>query len=125
VPGKLPTDAELEILDVLWKRGEATVREVHEDLGCVTGYTTVLKIMQIMAAKKLVDRDETNRSHIYRASARKERTQSSLVRDLLDKAFAGSATELLQRALQGRRTSTEELDEIRTLLDRVEKGERP
>jgi BlaI family transcriptional regulator, penicillinase repressor len=117
----LPTDAELAILRVLWGRGPSTVREVHDALFPVqdTGYTTVLKLMQIMAQKGLVLRDESGKSHVYRAVASEERTQRGLVRDLLDKAFGGSASQLVLRALSDERASPEELAEIRAALDEL------
>src|SRR3954471_22971423 len=107
----LPTDAELAILAVLWKRGPATVRDVHDALRASqdTGYTTVLKLLQIMTQKGLVKRDESQRSHVYRAAATADRTQKRLVGDLLDKAFAGSAHDLVMRALSLKPASREEL----------------
>jgi len=121
-----PTDAELEILRVLWDRGPSTVREVYETLGREkeTGYTTVLKFLQIMKEKGLVTRDETSRSHVYAARLREEETQGQLVRDLLDRAFGGSARNLVMRALSSKEVSHEELAEIRNLLGRMEGGER-
>jgi BlaI family penicillinase repressor len=113
-----PTDAELAILRVLWERGPSTVRQVHEILAGTrdTGYTTTLKLMQIMAEKGLVDRNETNRTHVYSASAAQEQTQRVLVKDLVDRAFGGSAAALVLRAL-AEETSDEELREIRRLID--------
>ena len=119
-----PTDAELEILKVLWRRGPSTVREVFETLGERTGYTTVLKLMQIMADKGLVTRDESERAHRYEAAAPEDETQRRLVGDLLRKAFDGSAKKLVLQALSAERASHEELDEIRRLLDELERGER-
>ncbi|MDI1442846.1 BlaI/MecI/CopY family transcriptional regulator [Polyangium sp. 6x1] len=118
----LPTDAELAILRVLWRRGPSTVREVHEDLKPVqgTGYTTVLKLMQIMAQKGLVERDEAGKSHVYRAMIPEEQAQKGLVHDLVEKAFGGSASRLVLRALSAERASREELAEIRALLDDIE-----
>ncbi len=118
----LPTDAELAILSVLWSRGPSTVREVHEALEPTqgTGYTTALKLLQIMAQKGLVERDERSKSHIYRALPGKEQTQKRLLSDLMTRAFAGSASELVLRALSSKPTSKEELGEIRALLDRLE-----
>jgi predicted transcriptional regulator len=118
----LPTDAELAILGVLWRLGPATVREVHEALAPVqsTGYTTVLKLMQIMAQKGLVKRDESQKSHVYRAVAGEEQTQRRLLGELMDKAFAGSASRLVMRALSVKSASSAELDEIRALLDGLE-----
>jgi len=118
----LPTDAELSILRVLWRRGASTVREVHEELAPIqgTGYTTVLKLMQIMAQKGLVSRDEAGKSHVYRALIPEDQAQHGLVRDLVDKAFEGSASRLVMRALSSERASREELAEIRALLDALE-----
>lgn len=114
-----PTDAELEILRVLWERGPSTVRQVHESLAAArdTGYTTTLKLMQIMADKGLVTRDESSRTHVYTARASQESTQRQLVNDLVQRAFGGSAAELVLRALASHKTSDEELDEIRRLID--------
>ena len=122
-----PTDAELEILKVLWRRGPSTVREVFETLGenKTTGYTTVLKFMQIMAEKGLVVRDESERAHRYEPAAPEDETQRRLVGDLLRKAFDGSAKELVMQALSTERASAEELSEIRQMLDELERGERP
>ena len=118
----LPTDAELAILSVLWSPGPSTVREVHEALEPThgTGYTTALKLLQIMAQKGLVERDERSKSHIYRALPGKEQTQKRLLSDLMSRAFAGSASELVLRALSAKPASKEELGEIRALLDRLE-----
>lgn len=123
VKPQLPTDAELAILNVLWKRGPCTVRDVHDDLSPSqgTGYTTVLKLMQLMAQKGLVLRDESSRSHVYRAASPEAQTQKRLVGDLVDKAFSGSAAQLVLRALSGQRASREELNTIRALLDEIEK----
>lgn len=115
-----PTDAELAILQVLWDQGESTVREVQERLGTTTGYTTALKMLQIMFDKGLVERDESSRAHVYRAARTRETTQRSLVGDLLDRGFGGSAETLVLRALEERRSTPEELDRIRALLDRLE-----
>jgi predicted transcriptional regulator len=114
-----PTDAELEILRVLWERGPATVRQVHEALSGTrdTGYTTALKLMQIMADKGLVTRDESSRTHVYAARLSQEHTQRQLLNDLVDRAFGGSAAELVMRALSTRKSSDEELREIRRLID--------
>ena len=117
-----PTDAELAILRVLWERGPSTVRAVtdaiQEERG--TGYTTALKLMQIMTDKGLVQRDDTNRSHVYEAVAPAEETQRQLVGDLLDRAFGGSAQQLVLQALSGRKASRADLAEIRKLLDERE-----
>jgi BlaI family transcriptional regulator, penicillinase repressor len=117
----LPTDAELAILAVLWRRGPSTVRDVHEALSPTqgTGYTTVLKLMQLMAQKGLVARDESQRSHVYRAVNAAAQTQRRLLGDLMDRAFAGSASQLVLRALSVKRSSPEELEQIRLLLDQL------
>src|SRR6266478_5937177 len=119
-----PTDAELEILTVLWSRGASTVREIHEVLSRrkATQYTTVLKFMQIMADKGLVRRDEKNRAHIYEASRPREWTQRQLAGDLLERGFAGSAKSLLVGALSARKATKEELAEMRKLLNEYRKG---
>ena len=117
-----PTAAELEILQVLWSRGPSTVRDVHEQLNAEkpTGYTTVLKLMQIMAEKDLVRRDEKQKAHIYSARIAREQTQTQLVRDMVDKLFGGSASSLVMNALSSRKASPEELAEIRRTLDEME-----
>jgi BlaI family transcriptional regulator, penicillinase repressor len=114
-----PTDAELEILTVLWSIGPATVREVYEVLSRrrAAQYSTVLKFMQIMAEKGLVRRDETQRAHIYEAAKPREWTQQQLAGDLLDRAFSGSAKALLVGALSARKATKKDLDELRKLLD--------
>jgi BlaI family transcriptional regulator, penicillinase repressor len=117
-----PTAAELEILQVLWRLGPCTVRQVQEELGEETGYTTVLKFMQIMTEKGLVKRDTADRSHVYSPAVAEDLTKRGLVRDLLDKAFQGSAKALVLQALSARRTSREELAEIREIIERLEKG---
>jgi predicted transcriptional regulator len=121
-----PTPAELEILRTLWEVGPSTVRDVQERLERERpmGYTTVLKLLQIMAEKGLVRRDETERAHVYAATAPEQQTQQQLVRDLADRAFGGSASKLVVQALSGQRTSREELARIRELLDRLEGEER-
>ena len=119
-----PTDAELAILRVLWERGPSTVRQIHDVLGRErpAAYTTALKLLQIMTDKGLVRRDETARAHVYAAGAPEDQTQRQLVRDLLDRAFGGSATKLVMHALSARKTSREELARIREMLDRLEGG---
>ncbi len=114
-----PTDAELAILRVLWERGASTVRQVHDALSGTreTGYTTTLKLMQIMADKGLVKRNESARTHVYSANAAKEQTQRQLVQDLVDRAFGGSAAQLVLRALSTDGASDEELKQIRKLID--------
>jgi BlaI family transcriptional regulator, penicillinase repressor len=121
-----PTDAELEILTVLWSRGPTTVREVHEAIAVrkPTQYTTVLKMLQIMAEKGLVRRNEKQRAHIYEAARPREWTQRQLAGDLLQRAFNGSAKSLMVGALSARKASREELSELRRLLDEYEKGAR-
>ena len=117
-----PTDAELSILRELWRRGPATVRQVQEALNRVrpTGYTTVLKLLQIMTEKGLAERDESQRTHVYRARYSRSETQRQLVGDLLDKAFGGSASQLVIQALSSKPASSEELAQIRQLLDQME-----
>jgi predicted transcriptional regulator len=119
-----PTDAELEILRVLWRGGPATVREVHEalDRSPSIGYTTVLKLLQIMIEKGLVRRDETERTHVYAAHLGEREAQQTLVDELLEKAFGGSASQLVMRALAAKPASPEELKEIRQLLRDLEGG---
>ncbi len=112
-----PTDAELGILRVLWSHGPGTVRQICEVLGRDVGYTTVLKLLQIMTEKGLVVRDESERTHVYRASSTEDQTQRQLVADLLDRAFGGSAAKLVLQALSSTKTSAAELAEIRRLLD--------
>ena len=121
-----PTNAELEILTVLWARGDSTVREIHETVveRKPTQYTTVLKLLQIMAEKGLVLRDETQRAHLYRASRPREWTQRQLAGDLMQRAFAGSTTSLMLGALAAGKTSKQELAEMRRLLDEYEENER-
>jgi BlaI family transcriptional regulator, penicillinase repressor len=118
------TDAELEILTVLWSLGPVTVREVHEAIAArkPTQYTTVLKTLQIMASKGLVRRDETQRAHVYEAAMAREATQRQLAGDLLARAFDGSARSLMLGALSASRASRDELAEMRKLLDEYEKG---
>jgi BlaI family penicillinase repressor len=121
-----PTDAELEILRVLWGHGPSTVREIHDILNQTkpTGYTTVLKLTQIMADKALVRRNEVQnqRAHVYEASVPKEQTQRQLVGDLVGRAFDGSASDLVMQALSAKTATPRELDEIRKLLDEYERG---
>jgi predicted transcriptional regulator len=114
-----PTDAELAILRILWDRGPSTVRQVHDILGRdrQAAYTTALKLLQIMTEKGLVERDERDRTHIYRARLSQETTQRQLVRDLVDRAFGGSSSKLVMQALASKRASAEELRDIRTAID--------
>jgi predicted transcriptional regulator len=120
-----PTDAELAILRVLWERGPCTVRQVHEVLTSrdrPAAYTTALKLLQIMTEKGLVRRDDTDRTHIYHARLTEEQTQRQLVRDLLDRAFGGSASKLVLQALNAKRATPEELGEIRKLIEARREG---
>lgn len=116
----LPTDAELAILRVLWSEGPATVRTVQDRLDTDQGYTTVLKHLQIMLDKGLVTRDESGRAHVYAPAVEEADTQRHLVRDLLDRAFEGSARQLVMRALSTEDVSEDELDQIRDLLDQLD-----
>ena len=117
-----PTDRELAILGVLWERGPSTVREVHEALhqDIETGYTTTLKLMQIMVDKGLLVREDAGRRHIYRPTVTEERTQKQLIGDLLDRVFAGSAEKLVLRALSAKKVPPAELKRIRKMLDEME-----
>ena len=120
-----PTDAELGILRVLWDRGPSTVREVHEALSRThdSGYTTILKLLQIMTDKGLVVRDESQRAHVYATKLSEQRTQRQLLGDLMDRAFNGSPAKLVMQALTGRKASAEELTAIREMLDQMEEGD--
>jgi predicted transcriptional regulator len=119
----LPTEAELEILNTLWDRGPSTVREVHSALSSKqTGYTTVLKQMQVMTEKGLVARSERYRAHVYEPRVPKEQTQNQLAKNLLLRAFNGSAKNLVLGALSSQKVSAEELKEIRLMLEQYEKG---
>ncbi len=122
IPQK-PTASELEILRVLWQHGPATVREVHQVLseGKSVGYTTVLKLLQIMAAKGSVKRNESQRAHVYEAVQPAEKTKRQLAGDVLQRVFGGSASELMLHALAGQRTSRKELAELRRVLDEYER----
>ena len=125
-PRTRPTAAELSILRVLWQRGPSTVREVHDALGSdrAIGYTTALKMLQIMSEKGLVSRDETERAHVYSARAPREATERQLVSDLLDRAFGGSSARLVMQALASRKASPEEIARIRRFLDELEGGKK-
>lgn len=116
-----PTEAELDILRVLWGRGSCTVREVHEalyrDEGA--GYTTALKLLQVMHSKGLVVRDDSQRAHVFRAAVSKERTQKRFLTDIVQRVFDGSPSQLVLHALGSQRATRAELDEIRDLLDRL------
>ena len=119
-----PTDGELAILSVLWRRGPRTVREVHTEFNQTreTGYTTVLKMLQIMAEKGLVTRDETQKTHVYQAALAQSEAQRWYLGDLLDRVFNGSAHRLVLQALSTKKASAVELAEIRKLIDEIEKG---
>ena len=119
-PPPLPTDAEIAILAVLWRQGASTVREVHEALGKGNGYTATLKLMQLMFEKGLVVRNERYRSHVYEARAPKEQTQRQIAGDLMKRAFDGSAKSLVLGALAAQPASSKDLDEIRSLLNKLE-----
>jgi BlaI family transcriptional regulator, penicillinase repressor len=119
-----PTESELEILNILWQRDLATVREVHEELAKIkdVGYTTTLKLMQIMHEKGLVKRDESMRTHVYQAAVNKEKTQKHLLNKMIDSLFGGSSTQLVLQALgSGDQVSAEELVQIQTLIDNLKK----
>ena len=120
-----PTDSELEILQILWQKGPATVKSVNEIL-CEkkdVGYTTTLKLMQIMYEKGLVHRNEKDRSHIYTAVIEENKIQKALVEKLLETAFSGSAAKLVMQALGNSKPTKEELDKIRELLNNIERGD--
>lgn len=118
-----PTDSELAILRVIWRIGPSTVREIHEQMEGEpqVGYTTVLKLLQIMAEKRLVTRDESQRAHVYAAAVPEESTQQQLVGDLVERAFGGSALRLVMSALAERPADAGELAEVRELLERMQK----
>ena len=124
-PTQKPTPSELEILRVLWERGPSTVREVHEALSASKpiGYTSVLKFMQIMTAKGTVRRNEEQRAHVYEAVQPAEKTKRQLAGDVLQRVFGGSASQLMMHALAGRKTSREEIEAIRRLLNEYERKE--
>jgi BlaI family penicillinase repressor len=119
-----PSEGEQAILQVLWQQGPCTVRQVHEALDRDVGYTTVMKLMQIMAGKGLVERDEASRAHLYRAAVRQESVEKGIVRRLLRTAFAGSAARLAVRALSTRKPSQAELSELRQLIENLQKGDK-
>ena len=123
-PRRKPTDAELAILRVLWTRGPSTVRQVAEVMDRESGYTTVLKLLQIMTEKRLVVRDESARTHVYQAAYTQEQTERQLVTDLLDRVFDGSAAKLVLQALASNKASPEELDEIKKLIATKSGGSR-
>ena len=119
-----PTESELEILNALWRLGPSTVRQVHEALAThrPVGYTTVLKLMQIMLDKQLVTRDESQRSHVYKPTASQKQTQRQLLKDLTQRAFGGSSRTLVMQALAGRKPSAKDIQEIRDMLDQLDGG---
>lgn len=121
-----PTEAELAILQVLWDRGPRTVRQVQDVLESQrgTGYTTTLKLMQIMFDKGLLQRDDSNRSHIYSPAVTRQKTQRRLIGELLDRAFEGSAQQLVMQALAVKKSTPAELQEIRNMIDDLERGNR-
>ena len=121
-----PTGSELEILQILWEDGPSTVRHVFETISKRrgAGYTTVLKLMQIMAEKELVVRDESNRSHVYTARFRQEHTQRQILSDLISRAFGGSTNKLVMQALHARKISPDEIQQIRSLLDDLEENKK-
>jgi len=125
-PQNNPTPSELEILQVLWSRGPSTVREVHDALSATKqlGYTSVLKLMQIMTAKGLVTRSETQRAHVYEAQEPAAKTKQQFASDMLQRVFQGSTSELMLHALAGHRSSKEELKELRRLLDEYERKQK-
>ena len=113
-----PTEGEMEILQVLWQKGNATVREVHEALGKKdSGYTTTLKLMQILHEKGMVERDTTQKTHIYKALVSQDKTEKQLVNKMIDNVFNGSAARLVMQALGNHSASAEEIDEIKKYLD--------
>ena len=126
LPTPRPTDAELEILRVLWNLGPCTVRQVHDELSQKrdVGYTTMLKLMQIMTDKGLLLRDESERSHVYRAKQKETVTQKQLVKDLVSRAFGGSTEKLVMQALSSKKATAQEIADIRKLLDEMEGGAR-
>jgi BlaI family transcriptional regulator, penicillinase repressor len=119
-----PTESELEILQVIWEKKQATVREVHEELSRNRdiGYTTALKLMQIMFEKGLVMRDDSSKTHIYSAAVSREKTQKQLVGKMINTLFSGSPSELVMQALGTHKASAEELDEIQKIIDHLRKG---
>lgn len=120
---KQPTTSELEILNILWEKQSATVREVFEIISTTKPitYTTVLKLMQIMTEKDLVERDEESKAHLYRAKVAQSETQKGMVSELLEKVFRGSAMELMQHILESKKTSPAEMKEIRRMIAKAEK----
>jgi BlaI family penicillinase repressor len=128
MPNPAPTNAELEILGILWQHGPQTVKQVHEIVRRTrdVGYTTVLKLMQLMTEKELLARDESERSHVYVAAVPEKKIKKRLLSDLLERAFDGSTASMVQQLLSAKRASPKELDEIRAILEehRRQRGER-
>jgi predicted transcriptional regulator len=118
-----PTESELEILNILWSKGACTVREIHEELekNKDAGYTTTLKLMQIMHEKKMLTRDVTSKTHIYTAAISQEQIQGQIIQRVIDTAFNGSAMQLVMQALGSHKASRDELDQIKAYLDSMEK----
>jgi BlaI family penicillinase repressor len=123
-PRYQPTPSELEILHILWSRGPSTVREIHDELSKEkdVGYTSALKLLQIMTTKGLVTRVEDQRAHVYTASDPAETTKQQMASDVLQRVFRGSASQLMQHALSGNRSSRKEIEEIRRMLDEYERN---
>jgi len=119
-----PTKAELEILQALWKLGPATVRQVHEEIGKKTGYTTILKLMQILNEKGLVAREESSRAHVYKPCVSEKSTMGEFMRELVSRVFDGSPARLVMQALGAGKTSREELAKIRDLIDELERKQK-
>ena len=121
-----PTESELEILQVLWEKESATVRMVHEELAKIkdSGYTTTLKLMQIMFEKGLVSRDDSNKTHIYQPAISREKTQKQFLNKMINTLFAGSSTNLVLQALGGHTTSEAELEKIQLLINDLKNGNR-
>jgi len=121
---KKPTESELEILQALWLRGPSTVKEIHEDLKKLkdVGYTTTLKLMQIMFEKGILKREKTGKTHIYTAAISEDRTKTQLVEKLMNTAFEGSAMKLIMQALGNQSATKEEIKELKSYLDQIEKG---
>lgn len=117
----IPTKAELEILQVLWQEGPLTVKAVHERMGRASGYTTVLKMLQIMTEKGLVSRKAEGKAHIYRALASEKKATGEFIKELVERVFMGSPARLVMQALDSGKTSRKEIAEIRQMIERIEK----
>ncbi len=120
-PQPVPTKAEMEILQILWRLGAATVRQIHEQIERKTAYTTILKMLQIMTEKELVTRETGDKAHLYRAKTTQTRATKAFIGDLVERVFSGSAQKLVMQALCSQKASPDELQEIRELIDRLEK----